>query len=191
MTVNKGPKLTQGELSGILATFPFNSSFRCVGERGNIAATSQSWFNVFPFDWMSCSKLVGTGIARREPRYGSTSNSAKLLPRRHKLRQVLGSPLAWSSPPVGARDHNPDIIKTCQKRLGESTKTAHHPSNIMNTANFNMGQYHISWCIRGDNTPQYAEYLGYLDFWKLYPQLPKGKGLEEFYRNILEVDSSV
>lgn len=83
-----------------------------------------------------------------------------------------------------------DIIKTCRLRLDESAETAHHPSNIMDTANFNMGQYRISWCIRGDNTPQYAEYLGYLDFWKLYPQFPKGRSLEAFYRTTFEECSS-
>lgn len=60
----------------------------------------------------------------------------------------------------------------------------------MDTANFNIGQYRISWCIRGDNTPQYAEYLGYLDFWKLYPRFPKGRSLEAFYRTTLEEGSS-
>lgn len=39
----------------------------------------------------------------------------------------------------------------------------------MDTANFNTGQYRSSWCIRGDNTPGYAEYLGYMDFWDLFP----------------------
>lgn len=83
-----------------------------------------------------------------------------------------------------------EIIKACRQRLDDSSETALHPSNIMDTANFNMGQYRISWCIRGNNTPQYAEYLGYLDFWKLYPQFPKGRSLEDFYRSILEEGSS-
>ncbi|RYP82013.1 hypothetical protein DL769_001770 [Monosporascus sp. CRB-8-3] len=57
-----------------------------------------------------------------------------------------------------------EIIETYRKKLQESSESAHYPSNIMNTANFNMGQYRISWCIRGDNTPEYADYLRYLDF---------------------------
>jgi hypothetical protein len=55
----------------------------------------------------------------------------------------------------------------------------------MDTANFNMGQYRISWCIRGDNTPEYADYLGYLNFWELFPEFPKGKSLEVFYKEVL------
>lgn len=84
-----------------------------------------------------------------------------------------------------------DIIKTCRQRLESSSETAHHPSNIMDTANFNMGQYRISWCIRGDNTPEYAEYLGYLDFWNLYPEFPRGRSLEDFYRRVLEVNTPI
>lgn len=63
---------------------------------------------------------------------------------------------------------------------------AHHPRNIMDTADFNMGQYRISWCVRGDNTPEYANYLGYLDFWTLFPEFPRGKRLEQFYREVLD-----
>lgn len=64
-----------------------------------------------------------------------------------------------------------------------------HPSNIMDIANFNMEQYRISWCIRGDNTPEYADYLGYLDFWKLFPDFPRGRSLEAFYREIISGDT--
>jgi len=59
----------------------------------------------------------------------------------------------------------------------------------MNTANFNMGQYRMSWCVRGDNSPEYAEYLGYLDFWKLFPDHRKGRSLKHFYENVLAQDA--
>ncbi|KAH6620992.1 isoflavone reductase family protein [Chaetomium sp. MPI-SDFR-AT-0129] len=78
-----------------------------------------------------------------------------------------------------------EIIDTCGKKLQSSPESAHHPSNIMDTANFNMGQYRISWCIRGDNTPEYADYLGYLHFWKLFPDHPKGRSIEAFYKHIV------
>ena len=55
----------------------------------------------------------------------------------------------------------------------------------MDTANFNMGQYRISWCVRGENSPEYADYLGYLDFWTLFPDFPRGGRLESFYREVL------
>ncbi|CAI7592024.1 unnamed protein product [Penicillium palitans] len=53
-----------------------------------------------------------------------------------------------------------DIIAECRKKLEASSKPLSDPSNIMDTANFNMGQYRLSWCVRGDNTPEYADYLG-------------------------------
>lgn len=82
-----------------------------------------------------------------------------------------------------------EIIEACGKRLDESHESVMHPSNIMDIANFNMGQYRISWCIRGDNTPEYADYLGYLDFWKLFPDFPRGRSLEAFYREIISGDT--
>ncbi|KAL4990012.1 isoflavone reductase family protein [Aspergillus falconensis] len=75
-----------------------------------------------------------------------------------------------------------DIWDAMAKASGEqplkdyaSSESMSHPSNIMDTASFNMGQYCISWCVRGDNTPEYADYLGYLDYWKLFPNYTKGK----------------
>ncbi|GAB1194210.1 hypothetical protein APSETT444_003452 [Aspergillus pseudonomiae] len=85
-----------------------------------------------------------------------------------------------------------EIIETCRKRLENSPHTTQHPDNIMDCANYNMGQYRISWCVRGDNTPEYAEYLGYLGFWKLFPDFQKGTSLESFFRSIVsgEIDST-
>ncbi|ODM20379.1 hypothetical protein SI65_03432 [Aspergillus cristatus] len=83
-----------------------------------------------------------------------------------------------------------EIIEACGKRLNESPESVMHPSNIMDIANFNMGQYRISWCIRGENTPEYADYLGYLDFWKLFPDFPRGRSSEAFYQEIISGDTS-
>ena len=68
-----------------------------------------------------------------------------------------------------------EISKNCGMKLRESPEGAHHPSNIMDTANFNMSQYRISWCIRGDNIPEYAEYLGYPGFLDLKSPLWEGQ----------------
>ncbi|OGM50760.1 hypothetical protein ABOM_000727 [Aspergillus bombycis] len=78
-----------------------------------------------------------------------------------------------------------EIIEACRKRLENSPHKMQHPDNIMDCANYNMGQYRISWCVRGDNTPEYAEYLGYLDFWKLFPDFQKGTSLESFFQSIV------
>jgi hypothetical protein len=41
-------------------------------------------------------------------------------------------------------------------------------------------QYWNTWGIRGDNTPEYAKYLGYLLFKDLYPGL-EGKSYESYF----------
>lgn len=45
-------------------------------------------------------------------------------------------------------------------------------------------QYNHSFGIRGDNTPENAAYLGYLDGRDLYPDL-KGTSMEEFLVKVL------
>ncbi|KAJ4190403.1 hypothetical protein NW755_005545 [Fusarium falciforme] len=82
------------------------------------------------------------------------------------------------------------VIKETRQRLDASPKPVTHPDNIMDIANYNMGQYRISWCIRGDNTPEYADYLGYVDFWNLFPNFPRGRSLTEFYQYVLGNDLS-
>ena len=46
-------------------------------------------------------------------------------------------------------------------------------------------QYLNSWGVRGDNTPESAKYLGYLDFKELYPDV-KGKALETMVQETLD-----
>lgn len=45
-------------------------------------------------------------------------------------------------------------------------------------------QYLHSFDIRGDNTPEYAKYLGYIDATELYPDL-KRTSLESFFKEVL------
>ena len=46
-------------------------------------------------------------------------------------------------------------------------------------------EYQRSWGVRGDNTPENAAYLGFLDARELYPDFVP-KGVEEFVREALE-----
>ena len=46
-------------------------------------------------------------------------------------------------------------------------------------------QYRISWGIRGDNVPEYAKYLGYLDVKELYPDM-KWTPFETFVTELLD-----
>ncbi|KAK3897960.1 hypothetical protein C8A05DRAFT_38461, partial [Staphylotrichum tortipilum] len=78
-----------------------------------------------------------------------------------------------------------EVIESCRQRLEASSEPLTHPSNIADVATFNMGQYRISWCIREDSTPKYANYLGYLDIWDLFPAFPRGKSLRQFYAEVV------
>lgn len=46
-------------------------------------------------------------------------------------------------------------------------------------------QYSHSWGVRGDNTPEYAEYLGYLSAQALYPDF-QPRTFEAFTKELLE-----
>ncbi|KAJ9489581.1 hypothetical protein VN97_g3693 [Penicillium thymicola] len=77
------------------------------------------------------------------------------------------------------------IIQDYPKKVENNPETVYHPSRIQDTVNFNMAQFRISWCVRGYNTPEYGEYLGYLDFTQLFPDFPKGKSLKTYYREVV------
>jgi hypothetical protein len=48
-----------------------------------------------------------------------------------------------------------------------------------------ISQLFFSWGIRGDNTPEYAEYLGYLSGKDLYPDF-KFTRFEEYIQDVLD-----
>jgi hypothetical protein len=58
------------------------------------------------------------------------------------------------------------------------------PTNFMAQVGSYGGQYKYSKFIRGDNTPEVAKYLGYLDARELYPDF-KPKTFEEFTKDLL------
>ncbi|OQE92425.1 hypothetical protein PENNAL_c0007G01520 [Penicillium nalgiovense] len=74
--------------------------------------------------------------------------------------EVLSMNEIWDVMARASEEQLHDIIAQCRKRLEASSLSLSDPSNIIDTANFNMGQYRISWCICGDNTPEYGDYLG-------------------------------
>jgi hypothetical protein len=45
-------------------------------------------------------------------------------------------------------------------------------------------EYQLSWGLRGDNVPEYAKYLGYLDAQELYPDF-KPISFEEYTKELL------
>lgn len=46
-------------------------------------------------------------------------------------------------------------------------------------------EYQISWGVRGDNTPEYAKFLGYLDSKELYPDL-EFRSFRSFLEEVLK-----
>ncbi|KAJ7769312.1 hypothetical protein B0H16DRAFT_1517440 [Mycena metata] len=58
------------------------------------------------------------------------------------------------------------------------------PKNQLAQIMASIQDYHYSKYVRGDNTPQYAAYLGYLDARELYPDF-RPKGFEEFIHDVL------
>ncbi|KAH8691396.1 isoflavone reductase family protein [Talaromyces proteolyticus] len=49
-----------------------------------------------------------------------------------------------------------------------------------------MGEYFYSWGIRGDNRPEFAKYLGYLDCRELYPDQVSYRSFDEYVQEALE-----
>ncbi|KAH6953493.1 hypothetical protein DER45DRAFT_587019 [Fusarium avenaceum] len=59
------------------------------------------------------------------------------------------------------------------------------PSSLDALSRLSTSQLLLSWAIRGDNTPEYAKYLGYLDGEELYPDFEFTK-FEDYVKAALE-----
>lgn len=64
-------------------------------------------------------------------------------------------------------------------------ETADNPSNRVAMLKLGMAQYKYTLGIRGDNTPEHAKYLGYLDVKELYPDVVV-TALEDYIRDSLD-----
>ncbi|KAI2620768.1 NAD(P)-binding protein [Hypomontagnella submonticulosa] len=62
---------------------------------------------------------------------------------------------------------------------------AENPTDSSALLSLGMHQYIYSWGFRGDNTPESAAYLGYLNFKELYPGVV-GKSMRTIFQEILE-----
>ncbi|KAI1085925.1 NAD(P)-binding protein [Rostrohypoxylon terebratum] len=62
---------------------------------------------------------------------------------------------------------------------------ADDPTNNSTRVNLLLNEYVNSWGLRGDNTPESARYLGYLDFQELYPGV-KGNTFRTIITDVLE-----
>ncbi|KAI1775535.1 isoflavone reductase family protein [Hypoxylon cercidicola] len=59
-----------------------------------------------------------------------------------------------------------------------------NPTDSSATVALVLNEYLDSWGLRGDNTPEYAAYLGYLDMKELYPGI-SGKTTREVFQELL------
>ncbi|OJD30594.1 isoflavone reductase family protein [Diplodia corticola] len=64
-------------------------------------------------------------------------------------------------------------------------KTENEPDNFMNRIRRFEADYHYSKYVRGDNQPEYAKYLGYLDARELYPDF-RPITFREFMKDLLD-----
>lgn len=79
-----------------------------------------------------------------------------------------------------------DSLTTLQAMVSAANaKLAKDPTSIDAYIQKIGAQYQISWGIRGDNTPEYAKYLGYVTSRELYPEFEHVK-FEAFVRELLE-----
>lgn len=69
------------------------------------------------------------------------------------------------------------IKKAIADALASTSPQAHYAVST--------SQYSWSWGIRGDNTPEYAEYLGYLNAQELYPDF-QPRTFEAFVKDLLD-----
>lgn len=71
-------------------------------------------------------------------------------------------------------------------RIEEAHAILHrNPTDIDALSTFTVSQLFRSWGIRGENTPEYAEYLGYLSGKDLYPDFKFTK-FEDYVKEVLE-----
>ncbi|TLS21161.1 uncharacterized protein PpBr36_10472 [Pyricularia pennisetigena] len=72
-----------------------------------------------------------------------------------------------------------DTISEMEKRLAKD------PTDLMALMLRTMSQYQVGMAVRGDTTPEVADYLGYLDVYKLYPDLEPAR-LRNYYQRVLD-----
>jgi hypothetical protein len=77
-------------------------------------------------------------------------------------------------------------LEGLQRRIKNAdAKIAQNGEDVMSLFQKIGSQYQISWGVRGDNTPEYARYLGYLDVKELYPDFDFLK-FEPYLMNVVE-----
>lgn len=59
------------------------------------------------------------------------------------------------------------------------------PDDFSSFMSLALHQYASSWGVRGDNSPEAAKYLGYLDCKDLYPDIKGAKLLRAYFQGLI------
>ena len=79
-----------------------------------------------------------------------------------------------------------DSLQVIEDKINEgSKKLKEDPTDILAGLQVIAGQYQRSWGVRGDNTPEYAKYLGYLTSKELYPDITYTK-YEDYLKDVVD-----
>ena len=82
--------------------------------------------------------------------------------------------------------HEYDSLETYQQRIKDAdVKLKEDPTNWGVGVQKVSSEYLISWGIRGDNTPEYAKYLGYITSKELYPDMKFIK-FEDYLQEVVD-----
>lgn len=72
------------------------------------------------------------------------------------------------------------------RNIAESTEILEKdPTDIMGFFGLTVNQYAHSYAVRGDNSPERAAYLGYLNSHELYPEV-KTTSLKEYFQKLID-----
>ena len=79
-----------------------------------------------------------------------------------------------------------DNLETIEKRINEGfTKLKDNPTDYVAGVQLVGSQYQRSWGVKGENTSEYAKYLGYVTSKELYPDLTFTK-FEDYIKDVVD-----
>ena len=93
------------------------------------------------------------------------------------MSRISGEDIAKSYQPASELESN--IASAKEKMAGNANPDQASIFQLI------VNQYPYSWGVRGDNTPEYARFLGYVTSKDLYPEMGF-VGFEEYLKELLE-----
>jgi hypothetical protein len=79
-----------------------------------------------------------------------------------------------------------DNLEVIERRINDAVvKLKEDPANFAASLQLYGGQYQRSWGVKGENTPEYAKYLGYVTSKELYPDMTFTK-FEDYMKEVVD-----